>query len=183
MTQGYFLTSERLGFREWSESDLPSAKRLWGNRQVTSFIDARGQLSENQVREKLSNELAAAHHCSLQYWPIFQLLSGAFVGCCGLRPYPERPDTLEIGFHICEEYWRNGYATEAAAAVMDYAFRKLAVGALFAGHHPKNEASRGLLDKLGFIYTHDAFYEPTGLNHPSYLLTREAYLVKPQIDV
>jgi len=43
---------------------------------------------------------------------------------------------------------------------------------LFAGHHPENHASRRILSKLGFRLTHEEFYPPTGLLHPSYLLPR-----------
>lgn len=43
------------------------------------------------------------------------------------------------------------------------------------GDYPHNERSRNLLLKLGFAYTHDEFYEPTGLEHPSYLLTADEY--------
>lgn len=39
----------------------------------------------------------------------------------------------------------------------------------------KNEGSGYLLGKLGFRYTHDEFYTPTGLNHPSYMLTTDDY--------
>jgi hypothetical protein len=49
----------------------------------------------------------------------------------------------------------------------------MGIEALFAGHNPNNEKSGMLLGKLGFEYTHDEFYEPTGLQHPSYLLKRE----------
>ena len=56
-----------------------------------------------------------------------------------------------------------------------YVFDVLKASALFAGHNPINAASRGLLEKLGFEYTHDEFYAPTGLHHPSYRLTAEEY--------
>jgi len=58
---------------------------------------------------------------------------------------------------------------------MEYAFSTLGVKGLFAGHNPANEASRRVLEKLGFRYTHDEFYPPTGLNHPSYILTAEEF--------
>jgi [ribosomal protein S5]-alanine N-acetyltransferase len=59
--------------------------------------------------------------------------------------------------------------------VMRYAFHPLGVKALFAGHNPGNAASRRVLEKLGFRYTHDEYYPPTGLDHPSYLLTSEEF--------
>ena len=42
---------------------------------------------------------------------------------------------------------------------------------LFAGHNPDNDASRQLLQQLGFQYTHDEPYAPTGRMHPSYVLS------------
>lgn len=94
----------------------------------------------------------------------------AHLGCCGLRPYRLEDGIYELGFHLRPEHWGQGYATEAARAVIDHAFDTLHARALFAGHHPGNVASRRLLEKLGFRYTHDEFYAPTGLEHPSYLL-------------
>ncbi|MGH7594733.1 MAG: GNAT family N-acetyltransferase [bacterium] len=64
---------------------------------------------------------------------------------------------------------------KAARAVIKYSFDELKAKALFAGHNPKNEASRLLLEKLGFQYTHDEYYPPTGLKHPSYLLKVEEW--------
>jgi len=64
---------------------------------------------------------------------------------------------------------------EAADRIISHAFRSLKVVALFAGHNPKNETSRKLLTRLGFKYFRDEYYQPTGLYHPSYLLTREQY--------
>jgi RimJ/RimL family protein N-acetyltransferase len=54
--------------------------------------------------------------------------------------------------------------------VIAFAFETVAVKALFAGHHPENAASERLLRKLGFRYTHQEIYLPTGLLNPAYLL-------------
>lgn len=78
----------------------------------------------------------------------------------------EKP--YEIGFHLRPKFWGQGFATEAATAVMEYACTSLGAERLFAGHHPDNKASQKVLGKLGFQYTGDEFYEPTGLYHPSY---------------
>ena len=73
-----------------------------------------------------------------------------------------------MGFHLRPKYWGKGYATEAANAVIDYAFHHFHADGLFAGHNPKNVVSRKVLLKLGFVYIGDKFYAPTGLYHPSY---------------
>jgi RimJ/RimL family protein N-acetyltransferase len=149
---------------------------LWGDFKVAQFFDARGKLPPAQVNERLLQEIATEKLHGIQYWPIFHLKDGWHLGCCGLRPYDETKNVLEIGFHIRYRHWGQGYAFEAARAVMRYAFDTIKVSGLFAGHNPKNEGSRHLVVKLGFRYTHDEFYKPTGLNHPSYLMTDDEYL-------
>ena len=149
------------------------AMALWGDPEVTRLIG--GVFSREQVRERLSRETATMQSHGMQYWPVFLLATGEHVGCCGLRPYKSEEGICEIGVHLRRDFWGRGYAPEATRAVIEYAFNILGVKALFAGHNPANEASRGLLEKLRFRYTHDEYYPPTGLNHPSYLLASEEF--------
>jgi ribosomal-protein-alanine N-acetyltransferase len=177
MIQGekYFLKSSRLGFRQWCEDDLAIAIQLWGDYEVTKFFDARDQWSRDEVRKRLTEEIETEKQYGVQYWPIFRLSTMGHVGCCGLRPYDLSAGIYEIGFHIQSNQWRRGYAREAAAAVIDYAFNKLKASGLFAGHNPNNTASRHLIRQLGFRYTHDEFFSPTGLNHLSYEMNASEY--------
>ena len=171
----YFLQTARLAFRTWVQSDLELALGLWGDPRVTRYFDAREKLSLQEVQDRLDAEIRGQIDNGVQYWPIFLRSSHEHVGCCGLRPYQPAEKIYEIGFHIRACHWGNGYATEAARGVMAYAFQELGIRALFAGHNPENTASRYLLQKLEFRYTHDEYYEPTGLQHPSYILTAEEY--------
>jgi ribosomal-protein-alanine N-acetyltransferase len=166
----YFLHTERLGFRRWTEEDLDLAVGLWGDPRVTRLIDARGQLSVDDVRQRLAREIAIERTHGVQYWPIFLREGGAHVGCCGLRPHDLAARVYELGAHLRADHWGRGLAMEAASAVVAHAFSSLGASALFAGHNPANHDSRRLLEKLGFQYTHDELYPPTGLHHPSYLL-------------
>jgi [ribosomal protein S5]-alanine N-acetyltransferase len=122
--------------------------------------------------------------CKVQYWPVFLLKDNQFAGCAGLRPYGQ--DVLELGFHLRPEYWGRGFAEEAARAVIAFAFETLGVERLFAGHHPDNGASERVLRKLGFCFTHQEIYPPTGLLNPAYLLTnpkaREASIRDPSVQ-
>jgi ribosomal-protein-alanine N-acetyltransferase len=172
----YFLRSERLGFRSWSDADIDLAMAVWGDPEVTRLIG--GPFSPGQVRERLSREIATMQSHGVQYWPIFLLATGEHVGCCGLRPYKSEEGIYEIGVHLRRTDWGQGYAPEATRAVMEYGYNILGVKALFAGHNPANATSRRVLEKLGFRYTHDEFYPPTGLHHPSYLLTAEEFARK-----
>lgn len=168
----YFLESERLLFRIWHENDLQLALALWGDPQVTKLFDKRGKLSEEQVRERLAIEIQNQKMYGVQYWPIFEKKTNNFIGAVGLRPKRLEVKQYEIGFHVCTRHWGKGYGFEATNKVITYAFCDLKALSLFAGHNPHNEASQHLLIKLGFKFTHNEFYEPTGLKHPSYELRK-----------
>ena len=178
----YFLKSSRLGFRAWTAEDLPLAMRLWSDEKVTRYIDARSKLTASQVEERLFKEIRIFSEYGVQYWPLFLLEGNVFIGCCGLRPYKSEQKRYELGVHICAGQWGHGYASEAGSAVIEYAFTGLSAKSLFAGHHPQNEVSRHLLQKIGFRYTHDEFFPPTGLMHPSYLMTAEKFVQAKQKD-
>ena len=174
----FFLNTARLKFSVWNEKDIHDALELWGNPEVTKYITADGKMLEEQVLQRLKKEIEAYEKARIQYWPIFLIETNENIGCCGLRPYDSKRNILEIGVHLKESYWGKGFAKEACFAVIEYAFNTLRVNALFAGHNPKNIASAQLLKKLGFTYIHDEFYPPTGLNHPSCMLTKQDYTDK-----
>jgi len=166
------IETERLVITTWTQEDLDDAQRLWGDPKVMEHIDVRGALNRQQVEQKLQQEMERQNQHGVQYWKVLLKKTGQIIGCCGLRPHDLERRVYEVGVHIMSEHWGRGYATEAANAVIGYAFHELSIPKLFAGHNPKNVASRAVLLKLGFRYVRDEFYAPTGLNHPSYELER-----------
>jgi len=167
-TPSYFLTTARLGFRHWSRADSRLAMLLWGDIAVTRFIG--GPFSKAQIRARLAGEIASMSEHGIQYWPVFLLADGAFAGCCGLRPYKSEEGICELGFHFRPQYWGQGLAVEAARAVIHLASESLEARALFAGQYPDNKASARVLEKLGFEFTHEEIYAPTGRMHRCHIL-------------
>lgn len=179
MTRNYFMRTDRIGFSNWQEDDISLANLLWGDSNVTKYICASGKFSADEIAARLKTEIETDHKYHVQYWPVFELSSNELIGCCGLRPHGGKK--YEIGFHLRPEFWRQGYAVEAATAVISYAFTVLHADALFAGHNPANTASQKVLQKLGFHYIGKEFYEPTGLYHPSYELNFSSFSVNDAI--
>jgi RimJ/RimL family protein N-acetyltransferase len=78
------------------------------------------------------------------------------IGACGLAQIDgPAPD---LGYWIGVPHWGNGYATEAARAVIDHAFSVLGIEALQAGARCTNPASRRVLEKCGFQWTGVGLY-------------------------
>jgi RimJ/RimL family protein N-acetyltransferase len=73
----------------------------------------------------------------------------ALIGCAGLAP---GEDGVELGFWVARERWGQGYATEAARAVLSLA-RALGHQRIVASHFADNPASENVLRKVGFCPT------------------------------
>lgn len=83
-------------------------------------------------------------------------------------------NTRELGFILQQEYWSQGYMTEALILVIDEAFTKLKFSEIWAGHYENNHRSAQFLQKMGFEFKYDVqlpfpFIEQE--NEKYYLLT------------
>jgi RimJ/RimL family protein N-acetyltransferase len=87
---------------------------------------------------------------------------GTLLGTCGIARRDGQPP--ELGYVLGVSYWGNGYATEAARAVIDHAFSDLGDDALVAGARVSNPASRRVLEKCGFQWTGVGLYRIRALN-------------------
>jgi RimJ/RimL family protein N-acetyltransferase len=117
---------------------------LWGDPAVTALIDSRGKLTEAEVQEKLYAEIAREKSWGVQYWALFDHRNGDFVGCGGFRLWAYTPceADFEVRFHLVKRCWGNGFSTETALGALEYAWTKLELSKVYAGHHPDNRARR-----------------------------------------
>ena len=84
------------------------------------------------------------------------------IGACGVGQVEgENP---EIGYWIGVRYWGQGFATEAARAVIDYAFERFDYDALHSSARVTNPASRRVLEKCGFQWTCSGLGRSRALN-------------------
>jgi RimJ/RimL family protein N-acetyltransferase len=63
------------------------------------------------------------------------------------------PDAPELGYWLGVEHWGQGFATEAARAVIDFTFEEFDVEQLMSGARVANPASRNILEKCGFQWS------------------------------
>ena len=81
---------------------------------------------------------------------------GAVIGACGIAMLDGK--TPELGYWLGLPFWDQGFATEAARAVIDHAFGALGHDTLLAGARVSNPASRRVLQKCGFQWTGVGLY-------------------------
>jgi [ribosomal protein S5]-alanine N-acetyltransferase len=75
--------------------------------------------------------------------------SNLLIGGCSLKRNAETPAEAGIGYAINPEYQRNGYATEIATALIQFAFEQLMVTRVYAQCDTRNIASRRVMEKAG----------------------------------
>jgi len=81
----------------------------------------------------------------------FSRRRATLLGMCGLL----RRETLrdvDVGFALIPAYWRKGYASEAASAVIEYGRDVFGLKRIVAITSPDNVASSGVLDKVGLKF-------------------------------
>ena len=105
-------------------------------------------------------------------------LGGDLIGCVGYRATEK--DHAEMGYWIGKPYWGRGYATEAAWALILYAFEKEVFDYLTVGHFKENPASARVIAKLGFEPSGEMLRDCAARNNKArcltYRLTRERAL-------
>ncbi len=125
--------------------------------------------------ERSNQERAAA-----MGWPFImvRLEDQTIIGSMDLSLEPDRI-TGALGYWIGEPYWNQGYATEAARAVIDFAFDTLALETVTASALPDNARSIRVLEKAGLSYV-DSRPEETAergrVDTDFFALTRSSWL-------
>ncbi|WP_370962872.1 GNAT family N-acetyltransferase [Amycolatopsis sp. cg9] len=138
------LGTERLLLRPWAEPDADDLRALHAER-------GKGTPALGEMRELIAKMAAAATGIALL--PIQRRAEGDFIGYCGLIVGRATLEEPEIAYELFRRAHGNGYATEAAAAVLEAA---TATGRkrLWATVGAENTPSFRVLEKLGFERDH-----------------------------
>ena len=141
------LVTERLVLRPPHEDDIPELVALANNRHVAEML-ARMPHPYGDAEARAYLRASAVRESGVGY-AVTLAATGAFIGGASLNP---APDGLELGYWIGEPHWGRGYATEAAHALVDIAFRATDIERLHVSCRVLNAASRRVIHKCGFQY-------------------------------
>ncbi|MGQ9364998.1 GNAT family N-acetyltransferase [Azospirillum sp. ST 5-10] len=145
------LATGRLRLRPRAPADLEACLDMDADPEVMRH--AGGAWTDAAAyRDHLRQRLALAWPAGLGYWSAFTKTDGRFVGWIALIPLEEEEGAVEIGWRLRRDAWGNGFATEAAAAVIGHAFATLGLHRLVATTHPENAASVRVAERLGFRF-------------------------------
>jgi len=145
-----YLTTERLLLREFIEDDWPAVLAYQSDQRylrfyqwtlrteedVRAFIQTFIDQHQEQPRTKFQLAICLPH-------------DGLLIGNCGIRMQRADATEAETGYELAPEHWGQGYATEAARAIVEFGFKELNLHRIWAHCVAENIASAHVLEKLG----------------------------------
>lgn len=150
MNQVPRIQTDRLLLRAFAPADAAAVKRLagaWAIADTTRSIPhpyPEGA-AEAWIRSHPRGFATGALHC----FAVTVQVNGELTGAVSLmNPVPEAA-LMEIGYWIGVDYWKHGYCTEAARAVIDYGFAVLGLNRIHGHCLKRNPASGRVMEKLG----------------------------------
>lgn len=105
-------------------------------------------MTDEDACHRVAKALESARTIPRPRWDFGIAVVGDVIGMISLRV--REPGLGTLSYILREDCWGNGYATQAAKQVVDFAFTHTELKRLEAKHHPDNPASGRVLAKAGF---------------------------------
>jgi len=145
------LSTNRLLLTPRSIEELEDCLAMDRDPLITRYIPGPWSDSKRH-RSFVLDRMRRRYPSGLGYWSVRGLDGGEFLGWILLIPYEAFKGEIEIGWRFTLSNWGRGYATEAAAAVLEHAFKSAHVSAVVADINPLNHASIRVAEKIGMRY-------------------------------
>ncbi|WP_162958353.1 GNAT family N-acetyltransferase [Nocardia yunnanensis] len=142
------LQTERLTLTPVNSRDHDALARLWRTPEVREFLFDGETLGDADVTRIIANSEKDFAAADFGFWTVRERETGILVGTAGLRRLDGGPE-LEVVYSLDPEHWGRGFAGEAAAAVVAYAFEKLGAARVLAEVDAGNAASIAVIERLG----------------------------------
>ncbi len=145
------IQTKRLVLRPWTIQDLNDLLAIANNRNIA--MNMRDRFPHPYTREAGEEFLKLFGGEKTPQEIMCVTLNEKPIGSCGVFQKDDvYHKNAEIGYYIGEPYWGNGYATEAAEAIITHGFNSLPIERVCASVFSGNDASKKVLEKLGFNY-------------------------------
>ncbi len=182
---GIWIETERLVLRSWSAADVDDFLVVNSDPAVMATLGPvmnRDQVAATILRMQ---GIEAEHgHC---FWAMVRRADDRVIGWCGAIRGSVDPirDKAEIGWRMARDAWGHGYATEAAAATLDWLFAHRDDDAAWAITTPANRGSRAVMERLGMECLPELDFDHPGipaddplLRHVTYRISRAQWLAR-----
>lgn len=151
------MKTARLIIRHYEPTDAARYQELASDRRIAVMT---GPAIPHPYPDGFAAEWIAKQHSDFSAASAFEkgviqcalvLKTGELIGGACLFGISKDQSKAEVGYWIGVPYWNQGFATEAAAAMIKYGFETLGLNKISAKYSTENPASGRVLEKLGFV--------------------------------
>ena len=150
------LETSRLALRPMTLEDEPALAEVLGDAVTMRWYPH--PFSREEVRDWIERQISR-YPSGTGLLGVVEKQTGQLIGDCGVV-WQEVEDQmeLEVAYHVNRERWNQGFATEAARALIDHAFTDIGVDHVVSMIRPENIASRRVAEKNGLIMSRVVFW-------------------------
>lgn len=145
------LHTTRLRLRPFTEADADALFALHSSAHVLRYWDSPPWAERARAERFIAACRQMADEGTGARLAIDRAPDGTFIGWCGLTRWNPDYRSASLGYVLHDTAWGHGYATEAAGAVLRWAFDALDLNRVQAEADTRNAASARVLEKLGFV--------------------------------
>lgn len=142
------LGTRRLRLRDFESDDVEGVHQYAADPEVCRYMEW-GPNTLAQTQAFVRDEIAATGSSDRDSFTWAITLNGAVVGACSVTVTSRAHRRGEMGYVLARAHWGRGYASEAAAAVLDFARGELGLERVEATCRTENIASQRVLMKIG----------------------------------
>lgn len=146
------LRTERLLLRPFDDGDADDLFALHSDATVLRYWDSPPWVEPERARQFLARSRQVAEDGTGARLAVERAADGVLLGWCGFTRWNPAYRSAALGYCFAEVAWGHGYATEAARAVLTWAFGTLDLNRVQAETDTRNLASARVLTKLGFVH-------------------------------
>jgi RimJ/RimL family protein N-acetyltransferase len=175
------LETSRLILRTWEKQDIDSMTVINQDPKVCEFLPAIGNRASTEAGVHKIMQHYEEHGFCL--YAVELKSTHEFIGWVGLAiPSFDAPfmPAVEIGWRLSSNHWNHGYATEAAKAVLDYAFNTLGLDEIVSFTAVNNQPSRRVMEKIGLLHHPEGDFDHPRLEKTHLLCRHVLYRLKNQ---
>ena len=144
------LETLRLRLEPFDETHFAGLLALNSDPVVMQFLGDGSPATAVEVQASIASAKERWERFGFSWWSIIRRDSDEIIGAGCVQHIENEPgNPVEIGWRLKRDHWGHGYATEAARAMIAFAFDVLGVAAIHATTHPSNERSINVMKRLG----------------------------------
>lgn len=168
------LKTEQLLLRKLREADAECYFECLGGREaVTRFMLWQPHKSLQESRDSIGKVLVRYGEKNGYCWAITRKNEDTVIGRIDLLRFDEEHSSCSFAYMLAEDFWNQGFGTEALQAVFTFAFENMQMQSITADHFRENPASGKVMQKVGMCYlkTEPSKYEKNGIFHDADVYT------------